>query len=145
MSDNTEKIHILISTAYKCLGASYKYGAELKEAPNAFDCSSFTQYLYSLVGVELYRRSIDQACEGIIEVGKNDLQPGDLIFIKGDWGRYNPRFPQGVGHVLIYVGNGKVIHAKGEEIDQKQIGKVRMDDVELYINRDDVAVIKRYL
>lgn len=144
MGNDTEKVRILISMAYKCLGAPYKYGAELKEAPNAFDCSSFTQYLYSLVGIELYRRAIDQACEGIV-VKRDDLQPGDLIFIKGDWGRYNPRFPQGVGHVLMYVGDNKVIHAKGEELNQKQVGKVRIDDAELYTSRNDVAVIKRYL
>lgn len=143
MDNSIKKIDILINAAYKCLGVPYKYGAELKEAPNTFDCSSFTQYLYSLIGIKLYRRSIDQACEGI-EVKKENLRPGDLIFIKGDWGRYNPRFPQGVGHVLMYMGNNKVIHAKGEEIDQKQVGKVKIDNAELYIDRNDVAVIKRY-
>ena len=98
MSDNTEKINILINTAYKCLGASYKYGAELKEAPNAFDCSSFTQYLYSLVGIKLYRRAIDQACEGIA-VRIDDLQLGDLIFIKGDWWRMITNIPLQKSHI----------------------------------------------
>ena len=35
-------------------------------------------------------------------VAISDLQPGDLVFY-GD--------SEGVGHVVIYIGNGKVVHA----------------------------------
>ncbi len=137
----------LVYFAKKHLGKPYKYGAKPHEAPKIFDCSSFIQYLYKRIGIDLPRTSLDQANLGkLINLKKENLQPGDLIFIKGSWGHYNPEFPQGIGHVAMYIGDGKIIHAKwAKDRDGSGDGYVRKDGVEKMINRKDLIVIKRIL
>ncbi len=93
----------LIYFAKKRLGKSYKYGASPSVAPKNFDCSSFVQYLYRRIGIALPKTTLEQAHLGKkINPKKEKLQPGDLIFIKGKWDHYDPKFPQGISHVAIY-------------------------------------------
>ena len=68
---------------------------------NGVDCSGFTQQVYLHFGYSIPRRASIQATVGT-SVAISDLQPGDLVFY-GD--------SEGVGHVVIYIGNGKVVHA----------------------------------
>lgn len=85
----------ILSEAYKHLGAAYVWGAT---GPSTFDCSGFTQYVYSnAAGVDISRTTYSQIGVGQ-SVSRDELQPGDLVFP-------NP------GHVGIYVGNGQMIHA----------------------------------
>lgn len=137
----------LVYFAKKHLGKLYKYGAAPSEAPKKFDCSSFTQYLYNRIGINLPRNALDQAHLGRqINYEKEKLQPGDLIFIKGSLGHYNPEFPQGIGHVAMYIGNGKIINAKWKKNkDGSDGGEVREDKVEKMTKRKDLIVIKRIL
>jgi len=140
--DRTQK---LVEGAYQYLGKPYKYGAKPEEAPEVFDCSSFVQYLYKQIGIELPRKSIDQASLGkIVEPKTDKLQAGDLIFIKGPWGRYNPKFPEGIGHVALYVGQGKVINARWK-LAKEGGGSVIEESVADFLSREDVTVIKRLL
>ncbi|HEY4498418.1 MAG TPA: C40 family peptidase [Candidatus Paceibacterota bacterium] len=110
-----EKIASLVELAQSLLGTPYKYGATPEEAPQVFDCSSFTQYLYKKIGVELQRSSILQATQGDEVNNKNDLRPGDLLFFRGARGHYNDGLFPGrevyVGHVVFYLGENKVIYA----------------------------------
>lgn len=81
------------------LGKSYVYGGV---GPNSFDCSGFTQYVYSKFGVNLSHSASAQANIGTT-VSKANLQLGDMVF-----------FSQGgssIGHVGIFVGNNSFIHA----------------------------------
>ncbi len=71
------------------------------EGPDAFDCSGLTMMAYRQAGITLPHYSGYQATMGTA-VSRANMQPGDLIF----W--YSP-----VAHVSIYVGNGKMIHARG--------------------------------
>ncbi len=137
----------LVYFAKKHLGKPYKYGAKLNEAPKVFDCSSFIQYLYKRIGIYLPRSALDQAHLGkLINLKKENLQPGDLIFIKGSWGHYNPEFLQGIGHVAIYIGNKKIIHAKWEKNKKgRKNSYVKEDRVEKMLSRKDLIVIKRIL
>jgi len=137
----------LVYFAKKHLGKPYKYGAKPNQAPKIFDCSSFTQYLYKRIGIDLPRSALDQAHLGkLINLKKENLQPGDLIFIKGSWGHYNPEFLQGIGHVAIYIGNGKIIHAKWEKNrGGSDNNYVKEDKVEKMLSRKDLIVIKRIL
>ncbi len=136
----------LVYFARKHLGKPYKYGSKPYEAPKTFDCSSFVQYLYKRIGINLPRTSLDQASVGkTIEPKKEPLQAGDLLFIKGKWGHYNPKFPTGIGHVGIYVGNGKVINARYKEKNGKDVGTVIEEDVESFLNRTDFTVAKRII
>ena len=65
--------------------------------PTVFDCSGLVQYCYKKVGVNLPRTTHDQINCGK-PVSQKDLKIGDLVL---------PNH----GHVGLYIGNGKMIHA----------------------------------
>lgn len=137
-----DKRRRLLHFAEKNLGKPYKYGAKPHEAPKLFDCSSFIQYLYKRIGVKLPRTALAQASIGkTVEPKKESLEVGDLLFLKGSWGHYNPDFPIGIGHVGIYVGNGKVINARFK--NSKGKGLVIKEDLETFLNREDFVIGKR--
>lgn len=85
--------------AVQYVGYPYVYGGN--SLTNGVDCSGFTQQVYLHFGYSIPRRASIQATVGT-SVAISDLQPGDLVFY-GD--------SEGVGHVVIYIGNGKVVHA----------------------------------
>jgi cell wall-associated NlpC family hydrolase len=90
---------VVVNYAKTLLGKSYVYGGV---GPNSFDCSGFTQYVYSKFGVNLSHSASAQANIGTT-VSKVNLQLGDMVF-----------FSQGgssIGHVGIFVGNNSFIHA----------------------------------
>jgi cell wall-associated NlpC family hydrolase len=66
----------LTNEAYRMVGTKYKYGGV---DSTGFDCSGFTQYVYSTIGVELPHNAHLQSKEGI-EINLKDAQAGDLIF-----------------------------------------------------------------
>src|SRR3989338_2278030 len=115
MNKKESKIQKLITLAQSLKGRPYKYGAMMSDAPRFFDCSLFTQYLFREIGIELPRTAIDQAILGQ-KITLNKIKEGDLIFLKGEVGRYNKHFPQGIGHVGLYIGNGMVIHASSKRM-----------------------------
>ncbi|MBU9721411.1 MULTISPECIES: NlpC/P60 family protein [Bacillaceae] len=96
----------IIEEAKKYIGAGYKFGATYHEAPNLFDCSSYTQFVYGKHGISLPRNSRQQAAVGT-HVAVSDLQPGDLVFFSTPDLYSDGR----VGHLGIYMGNGDMIHA----------------------------------
>ena len=145
--NNKDKQEILVKYAKKHLGKPYQFGAKPYEAPKKFDCSSFIQYLYKRIGINLPRTALAQADIGkIIPAKKENLEVGDLLFFKGKWGHYNPQFPQGIGHVGIYIGNGRVINARyKQEKDGRDGGLVIEEDLKEFIERIDFIVAKRIL
>lgn len=82
------------------LGKAYEWAAV---GPDNFDCSGFTQSVFSHNGIKLPRRAIEQSKVGKY-ISKNNLQKGDLIF-------FDSRKSSKISHVGIYLGNGKFIHA----------------------------------
>jgi cell wall-associated NlpC family hydrolase len=130
----------LVLYARKQLGKPYKYGAKDYRAPREFDCSSFIQYCYRRIGIALPRISIEQAKVGKrIPTKRSSLKIGDVIFRRGMRGRYDRQFPQGVGHALLYVGNGKVIHAEGV-----RWRRVIEEPVARVFAKGDITIIRRY-
>ena len=109
-----------IIRARQMIGTPYKYGATMEETPKVFDCSGFIKYLFAEAGIELPRSTIEQAREGSA-VSLEELQPGDLLFMHGSFGHYNPHFPEGIGHVGVYTDDDTVIHAASERISEKPI------------------------
>ncbi|PTX55050.1 NlpC/P60 family protein [Melghirimyces profundicolus] len=105
----------IVETGRRYLGTPYQFGAEYEES-GKFDCSSFTQYVFAKNGVDLPRRAEPQAQIGV-EVPKNELKKGDLLFFKL---RSKPN--RGIEHVGIYAGDGKILHTYGP-------GGVRFDDL----------------
>ena len=83
-----------VNEARKHLGTPYVYGGA---APGGFDCSGLVQYCYKVAGVTLPRTTSEQINAGT-SVSQASLQVGDLVFPSS-------------GHVGLYTGNGKFIHA----------------------------------
>ncbi|MBD1373320.1 C40 family peptidase [Hazenella sp. IB182357] len=87
------------------LGVPYEMGAESGKT-STFDCSSFVQYVYDQVGVDLPRSSSQQSTVGTT-IPRAEIQKGDLLFFKrSDTG-------DAVGHVGIYAGDNQVLHTWG--------------------------------
>ncbi len=139
----------LVDFAEKFVGIPYKYGATLKDAPQAFDCSGFIQYVYKNFGYEIPRSTILQA-EFAGKKVKNieDLKSGDLLFFHSNSGHYNKKFPQGIGHVAMYIGDNKVIHASAKRIATYpriiEKGSVEIKPLKLVIKKS-LVVIKRII
>ena len=85
---------------------SYQFGAT-DIAGGTGDCSAFTQYVFQQNGISIGRDTRAQLQEGV-EVDKSELMPGDLVFFQGT-------YREGVSHVGIYVGDGKMIHASSSK------------------------------
>lgn len=130
----------LISHAKACIGKPYAYGATTGKRPRAFDCSSLVQYLYQSIGIAIPRSSIEQAALGKVvsaRKGSYKLRVGDLLFFRSIRGHYNPQFPEGIGHVAIYIGDDTCIHATGSA------GKVIAVASNALLQREDLVVVKR--
>ncbi len=96
------------------VGVPYKLGSSvLYDSPHTFDCSSFVAYLFANVGLSVPRISVEQYLFSE-PVREEDLQLGDLIFSKGSKPYFYKEASDGIGHVGIYRGHGKIIHASGE-------------------------------
>ncbi len=91
----------IVAYAKQYLGYDYVYGGSSPK--KGFDCSGFTSYVYKHFGYTLSRSSVGQASNGI-EVSKENLKPGDLVIYK------NTSLTK-IGHVGIYIGDNKMIHA----------------------------------
>lgn len=150
------KILKLIQIAKSLVGRPYKYGAKMEDAPRFFDCSLFTQYVFKQIGIKLPRTAIEQAMVGK-KAALSKIKEGDIIFLKGEIGRYNKYFPEGIGHCGLYIGKNKVIHASRKRISGryediyrpeliKEVGKVVVEDLSKFIKRNKpLVVIKRYV
>lgn len=111
----------LLCLARSLIGKPYERAVTLEDAPEKFDCSSFTQYLFSTIGIKIPRSSVQQAGETdgkIIDptIDPSFLETGDLLFMRSSRGHYHDELFGGkqiyIGHVVVYAGNGMVIHSK---------------------------------
>ena len=100
VTSGNSKAQQIVQTAKNLVGKPYVYGAT---GPNAFDCSGFTSYVFKQYGYTLNRTAEGQASNGVA-VSKENLKPGDILL-------YTHRGMYGIGHVGIYIGNGKMVHA----------------------------------
>jgi len=98
-TDVSELGRQIVEYALQFEGCPYVWGGT---TPDGFDCSGFTSYVYSHFGIKLHRVACDQATDGEA-VDLNALQPGDLLCFYSS-ANY-------IGHVGIYIGNNKFIHA----------------------------------
>lgn len=123
----------IVVEARNNFGKPYKFGASVFfDAPNQFDCSSLTSYIYSLAGISIPRISIDQFVAGE-EISRDELRPGDLIFGNSNKGNirtesveYLPgtKVEGGIDHVGIYAGGDEFIHASNGNSNGVEIGKI---------------------
>ncbi|MBU3215361.1 NlpC/P60 family protein [Clostridium estertheticum] len=102
----------IIAYASNFLGTPYLWGGT---TPSGFDCSGFTQYVYAHFGISVGRTTFDQINDGV-EVSRDKLQPGDLVFF-GSFA--NPH------HMGMYIGDNNYIHAPrtGDVIKISALGR----------------------
>lgn len=110
----------LIKKSKQYLGVKYVFGAKPYPQSGAFDCSSFTQYIFGKQGITLNRLARDQAKQGTA-VSRKNLRVGDLLFFNVP-GRF--KSSSMVGHVGIYLGNKKMIDADTKPISGVQITNI---------------------
>jgi cell wall-associated NlpC family hydrolase len=85
----------VVKFAYAQLGKPYAWAAD---GPGSYDCSGLTMAAYRSVGVTLYHKASVQWTE-VHHITRSELKPGDLVFYSN------------LGHVAIYIGSNKIIHA----------------------------------
>ncbi|XID90661.1 C40 family peptidase [Paenibacillaceae bacterium WGS1546] len=95
----------LIDYGKEYVGTPYRFGAAAFKT-NAFDCSSYVQYIFQQFGVKLPRTASSQASMGE-KVDKGYISVGDLVFFKTG--------KSGISHVGIYAGDGKMLHASSSQ------------------------------
>jgi cell wall-associated NlpC family hydrolase len=95
--------------ALKAVGVPYRWGGSSPAA--GFDCSGLVYWAYRRLGIELPHSSYALYSEGR-RVARSKMKPGDLVFF---WG---------LGHVGMYVGRGRMVHAphSGERVQVVRLG-----------------------
>ncbi|HEY3182529.1 MAG TPA: C40 family peptidase [Gaiellaceae bacterium] len=86
----------VVTYARRFVGVPYSYGGTTPAT--GFDCSGFVRFVYAHFGIELPHYSAAQFHLGR-KVRRDELEPGDLVFFSR------------LGHVGLYVGDGRFIHA----------------------------------
>ncbi|GFJ91869.1 hypothetical protein Prum_055110 [Phytohabitans rumicis] len=89
------KAGVAVRFAYNAIGTPYVWAAD---GPDGYDCSGLTLAAWKAAGKTLPHNAAMQ-WDVVAHIGRGSLQPGDLVFYSD------------LGHVAIYVGSGKVIHA----------------------------------
>ncbi len=93
-SGNTSVAQAIVSAAWSYVGVPYVYGGTSRDG---IDCSGLTMRCHEAAGISIPRTSGAQAGSGKSIGSLSEALPGDIIC-----------YP---GHVAIYLGNSRVIHA----------------------------------
>ena len=102
-SGDTNVGQAIVAAARTYIGVPYVWGGTSKKG---IDCSGLTQAAHKAVGISIPRVSGNQAASGKKINGLENALPGDIIC-----------YP---GHVAIYIGNYRVIHAPTEGQNVKE-------------------------
>lgn len=90
----------IVDTAMKYMGVPYVWAGT---SPSGFDCSGFVYYVYKECGYSINRTAESIYYNGTY-VDKANLQIGDTV-------HFTTSRSNGIGHVGIYIGDDKFIHA----------------------------------
>ena len=90
--------HDVADYAVQFVGNPYVLGGS--SLTNGIDCSNFVMRIYEAFGVSLPHNSYKLRSVGY-EVSASEIKPGDIICYEG--------------HVSIYIGNGKCVHAANKD------------------------------
>lgn len=82
--------------ALKAVGVPYRWGGA--SPASGFDCSGLVYWAYGRLGINLPHSSYALYGRGH-SVRRSRMKPGDLVFFSG------------LGHVGMYVGRGRMVHA----------------------------------
>jgi len=101
---NSDLAGKIIEYAKQFVGVKYVYGGS---SPNGFDCSGFTQYVFKKFNIKVPRSAAEYANIGT-KVSRENLKPGDILL-------FDRNNDYRLGHVGIYIGNDKFIHASSSK------------------------------
>ena len=95
--------------ALQYLGTPYSYGGA---SPAGFDCSGLTMFAFGRVGVALPHNT-NAIWAALPKIPRNRLRPGDMVFFNG------------LGHMGIYIGRGRYVHAphSGEVVEVAKLSE----------------------
>jgi cell wall-associated NlpC family hydrolase len=96
--------------ALKAVGVPYRWGGS--SLSSGFDCSGLVYWAYGRLGVELPHSSYALYHQGR-RVARSRLKAGDVLFFSG------------LGHVGLYVGRGRMVHAprSGRLVEVVSLGR----------------------
>lgn len=89
----------VVNIAKSMLGVKYRYGGA---STSSIDCSGLVMYCYKQIGYDVPHKANRICNETGRSVSRSEIQVGDVICY--DYGDH-------CGHVAIYIGGGRVIHA----------------------------------
>lgn len=98
------------ATAVRAVGVPYRWGGTSPAA--GFDCSGLVYWAYGRLGIALPHSSY--ALYGLgRRVAPSRMKVGDLLFFSG------------LGHVGIYIGRGRMVHAphSGSRVEIVRLGR----------------------
>jgi peptidoglycan DL-endopeptidase CwlO len=103
------KAELAVRFALDAVGTPYRWGGE--SPSGGFDCSGLVRWAYGRVGVDLPHNSYALYGEGR-RVRAGTMVPGDILFFEG------------LGHVGLYLGNGRMVHAPqtGRNVEIVRLG-----------------------
>lgn len=110
----------IVDQATRYLGVPYVFGGE---DMSGMDCSGLVQRVLADLGVSVPRVVPDQARVGTEVASLADARPGDLIVTRDR------------GHIVIYAGDGKILHAP-------RPGK-NVELISNYLGPGDIGTIRR--
>ncbi len=110
---DSRRANEVLVRAISLVGTPYRYGGNTPAG--GFDCSGLVGYVFlDAAGLQLPRNTSGLMDLKSKRIARDDLQPGDLVLFT----------PPGGGHVGIYVGEGRFVHAPSSG------GTVRMDKLD---------------
>ena len=123
----------LVRTAHQYLNAPFLWGGR---TPIGIDSSGFTQMVYKINGLMLYRDAHQQASQGEVLSFIEECEPGDLAFFDNEEGE--------IVHVGIILAHNHIIHCHGKvRIDRIDHSGIYNVDTERHTHK--LRVMKRIL
>lgn len=127
----------VVRVAKSLLNVPYLWGGKNMMG---YDCSGFTQTVYSVFGINLLRNAREQVTQGQVVSSLAEAQPGDLVFF--DHSDRNPEATK-ITHVGMLISPTEVIHCAGYvHVDQIDEMGIRLANGKL---SHHLVQIKRYL
>lgn len=97
----------IVDYALQFVGCPYVYGGKT-DIKKGVDCSGFVNLVYKHFGYSVPSYSMNFYYMGInrpgVIVPLEEIQPGDIVIYAQN--------SEGIGHVAIYIGNGKIVEAQ---------------------------------
>lgn len=97
----------------------WKYSQSSRYSIGYWDCSSMVSRIYHELGVQIPISSttvtlLNTAASKSQVVNMDQLRPGDILFFKTQEGVMSEN-PLGVGHVVMYAGDGMIVHSASKK------------------------------